>query len=419
MKQIKLRFPEFVDDWKPYKVSEITNFHKQGFYTTEDYCNDKKYYLLRGTDLSNNRLQLNDTPKINATEKDYQAFKVKTGDFLVVRSGTVGTYGIVYQEIPAIFGSYLINFRFDHSKVKNEFFGYFYQSDLFKRQLNKIIQQSANTNINAENIKSTIIQLPSLNEQQKITSLFSELDTLIQSAEKELEGYRELKQGMLQKMFPKKGEKVPEIRFPEFTDDWEQRKFGEVLETVTDYVAAGSFADLAKNVEYKDYPDYAQLIRTMDLKNGFTSAQKVYVNKNAFDYLHRVNMDKECIILPNIGNCGEVYYVKPESLPYKHNVLGPNAIFVRSETCANNFLSILFQAKDFQTKLKLIVSPNGQTKFNKTELKGIDLILPSNVYEQEKIGQYFENLDNLIALQQKELDGYKELKKGLLQQMFC
>lgn len=90
-----------------------------------------------------------------------------------------------------------------------------------------------------------------------------------------------------------------------------------------------------------------------------------------------------------------------------------------SETCANNFLSILFQAKDFQTKLKLIVSPNGQTKFNKTELKGIDLILPSNVYEQEKIGQYFENLDNLIILQQKELDGYKELKKGLLQQMFC
>ena len=188
-----------------------------------------------------------------------------------------------------------------------------------------------------------------------------------------------------------------------FAISWEQRKFGEVLETVTDYVAAGSFADLAKNVEYKDYPDYAQLIRTKDLKNGFTSTQEVYVNKNAFDYLYRVNMDKECIILPNIGNCGEVYYVKPESLPYEHNVLGPNAIFVRSETCANNFLSILFQAKDFQTKLKLIVSPNGQTKFNKTELKGIDLILPRDVYEQEKIGQYFSNLDRLITLHQRKL----------------
>ena len=185
-------------------------------------------------------------------------------------------------------------------------------------------------------------------------------------------------------------------------DAWEQRKLGEVLETVTDYVAAGSFADLAKNVEYKDSPDYAQLVRTMDLKNGFTSSQEVYVDKNAFDYLYRVNMDKECIILPNIGNCGEVYYVKPENLPYKCNVLGPNAIFVRSEKYANDFLFILFQAKDFQSKLKLIVSPNGQTKFNKTELKKIDLVLPIDKAEQEKIGAYFIKLDTLIALHQRE-----------------
>jgi len=173
------------------------------------------------------------------------------------------------------------------------------------------------------------------------------------------------------------------------------------LEIVTDYVAAGSFADLAKNVEYHDKPDYAQLVRTMDLKNGFTSSQEVFVDENAFNYLYRVNLDKECIILPNIGNCGEVYFVRPEALPYKHNVLGPNAILVRSETNSNLFFSTLFQAKDFQTKLSLIVSPNGQTKFNKTELKQIELLLPSSEKEQNKIGEYFANLDNLITLHQR------------------
>ena len=185
---------------------------------------------------------------------------------------------------------------------------------------------------------------------------------------------------------------------------WEQRKLGDVLETVTDYVAAGSFADLAKNVEYHDKPDYAQLVRTMDLKNGFTSSQEVFVDENAFNYLYRVNLDKECIILPNIGNCGEVYYVRPEALPYKHNVLGPNAILVRSETNSNLFLSTLFQAKDFQTKLSLIVSPNGQTKFNKTELKQIELLLPNSEKEQNKIGEYFANLDNLITLHHRKLN---------------
>lgn len=165
--------------WEQRKVAEITTFHKQGFYTTEGYDDDKKYYLLRGTDLIENKLRLSGTPKIDATENDYNAFKAQVGDFLIVRSGTVGTYGIVYEEIPAIFGSYLIDFRFDHDEVTNEFFGYFYQSDLFKNQLRQIIQQSANTNINAENIKSTVIQLPNINEQKEIGVLFEKLDNVI------------------------------------------------------------------------------------------------------------------------------------------------------------------------------------------------------------------------------------------------
>lgn len=394
MKQPKLRFPEFTGDWKQHKFEDVVTIGSGKDYKHLESGN-VPVYGTGGYMLSVNQA-------LSESEDAVGIGRKGTIDKPYILRAPFWTVDTLFYCIP--------NKGFDLTFTNC----LFQNVDWKKKDESTGVPSLSKVIIN--NVKTYV---PSLEEQQKIASLFSELDTLIQSAEKELDGYREFKQGMLQKMFPKKGETTPEIRFPEFTGDWEHRKFGEVLETVTDYVAAGSFADLAKNVEYKDYPDYAQLIRTMDLKNGFTSAQEVYVDKNAFDYLHRVNMDKECIILPNIGNCGEVYYVKPESLPYEHNVLGPNAIFVRSETCANNFLSILLQAKDFQTKLKLIVSPNGQTKFNKTELKGIDLILPGNVYEQEKIGQYFENLDSLIALQQKEIDGYKELKKGLLQQMFC
>lgn len=197
----EIRFTGFTDDWEQRKVSEITSFHKQGFYTTETYNEKKKYYLLRGTDMTGNRLILKDTPKINATESDYKAFKAQVGDFLIVRSGTVGTYGIVYEDIPAIFGSYLIDFRFDKSQVTNEFFGYFYQSDLFTNQLRQIIQQSANTNINAENIKSTSIKIPSIPEQNKIGKYFSNLDNLIALYQRKLEKLKQIKQAMLHKMF--------------------------------------------------------------------------------------------------------------------------------------------------------------------------------------------------------------------------
>ncbi len=197
----EIRFEGFTDDWEQRKVSEITKFHKQGFYTTEDYDDNKKFYLLRGTDLTENKLILKDTPKINATDKDYQAFKTEIGDFLIVRSGTVGTYGIVYDDIPAIFGSYLIDFRFDTEQVTNEFFGYFYQSDSFKKQLNQIVQRSANTNINAENIKSTSIMLPSLDEQKKISGYLDQLDNLITLHQRKLEKLKNIKKSMLEKMF--------------------------------------------------------------------------------------------------------------------------------------------------------------------------------------------------------------------------
>ena len=198
----EIRFVGFTGDWEQRKVSEITKFHKQGFYTTEEYDDYKKYYLLRGTDLTENKLVLKDTPKINATEKDYQAFKTEVGDFLIVRSGTVGTYGIVYDNIPAIFGSYLIDFRFDMEQVTNEFFGYFYQSEYFKIQLRQIVQQSANTNINAENIKSTSIMLPTLVEQQKISEYMINLDNLITLHQRKSDSLKEIKKFMLQNMFP-------------------------------------------------------------------------------------------------------------------------------------------------------------------------------------------------------------------------
>lgn len=148
-------------------------------------------------------------------------------------------------------------------------------------------------------------------------------------------------------------------------------------------------------------PDYAQLVRTTDLKSNFLNKDFIYVNKHAFDFLYRVNLNLECIIMPNIGNCGEIYYINPNKLPYKHNVLGPNAIYVRSSTNNNKFLSYSFECERFQKSLKLIVSPNGQTKFNKTELKTLDVII-TNKIEENKIGELFDNIDNLITLHQRK-----------------
>jgi len=176
------------------------------------------------------------------------------------------------------------------------------------------------------------------------------------------------------------------------------------METVTDYVAAGSFADIASNVEYRNSPDYAQLVRTVDLKHQFKNNDFIYVDKKAFDYLWRVNLNTESIVLPNIGaNIGEAYYIEPSLLPYENNVLGPNAIYLKSKHSAK-FMYSLFQADDFQNKLSVSIASSGQPKFNKTELKEILLSVPK-ADEQEKIGVFFSNLDHLITLHQRNSYG--------------
>lgn len=337
--------------------------------------------------------------------------KVSKGDFVISLRSFQG--GIEYSEYDGIVSPAYTILK-PINDISAGFYRNYFKTDSFIDRLNGAVYGIRDgKQIGYEDFGDMYVHCPPLAEQERIAEILMQCDKVIELKQELIFELTKLKKERLRTMFPVKDHDKPEVRFSGFSDSWELRKLGEVAETVTDYVAAGSFAEIAKNVVYHDEPDYAQLVRTMDLKNGFASSQEVFVDEKAFNYLHRVNLDKECIILPNIGNCGEVYFIRPEGLPYKHNVLGPNAIYVRSETSDNLFLSTLFQAKDFQTKLALIVSPSGQTKFNKTELKQIELKVPATKNEQYMIASYFEELDNLITLHQRELEESKKKKKAL------
>lgn len=184
--------------------------------------------------------------------------------------------------------------------------------------------------------------------------------------------------------------------------NWEYKPVSEIFETVTDFVAAGSFADLHDNVIYNSEKDFAQLIRTTDLKNNFSNQQFVYVNEHAFNYLWRVNLSEECIILPNIGNCGEVYYLHPSMLVYPNNVLGPNAIMVRSKSHNQKYLAFALKGSNFQRQLSQIVSQVAQSKFNKTNLKKLLLPVPPMevqkqiVAELDKVNEVIKDCRELL-----------------------
>ena len=249
-----------------------------------------------------------------------------------------------------------------------------------ENQLRKIVSSGARMdgllNISFDEYTSVSVLLPGTEEQDRIADFFRHLDNLITLHQRK---YLQKKKTSL---------------------TWKQCKLEDVMDTVTDYVAAGSFEDIRNNVTYLNEPGYAQLVRTVDLKKKFTNNDSVYVDESAFKYLWRVNLNDECIVLPNIGaNIGEVYFVEPSGLPYDNNVLGPNAILLK----ANEDTYFAFTALNnltFQKQLFENVGSSGQPKFNKTELKSIQLYMPQNE-EQVKIEQYFRQLDHLITLHRR------------------
>lgn len=187
----------------------------------------------------------------------------------------------------------------------------------------------------------------------------------------------------------------------------EWKELGEVCDTVTDFTAAGSFASNTKNVKYIQEASFAQLVRTTDLKSGFKGNNFVYVDEHAFNYLYRVNLDQESLVMPNVGNCGEIYYVEPENLPYENNVLGPNALLVRSSRENNRYLFHLFQSGQFQNELAKITSSTGQTKYNKTNLKKIRIPIPP-LEIQKKIVQILDKFTDYVTELTSELTSRKK-----------
>ena len=197
-------------------------------------------------------------------------------------------------------------------------------------------------------------------------------------------------------------------------DGVERKKLGDVCSICTDYTAAGSFAAIAKNVQYLSEENYALLVRTMDIKSKFSKGNPIYVDKHAFEYLWRVQLSVDSIILPNIGNCGEVYYLKPQDIPYKNAVLAPNAILLRSENCNMRFLYYILQSSAFQWALHRITTPGGQTKFNKTDLKKLEIPVPSRPVQDEivrildKFTELEKELEKELELRRKQHEFYRD-----------
>lgn len=268
--------------------------------------------------------------------------------------------------------------------------------------LTSLVQVGALPSYNAGDVESMEIYLPSLLEQEQIGGFFKQLDNLITLHQRKYDKLTNVKKSMLEKMFPKNGSNVPEIRFKGFTDAWKQRKLGE-LGTIT----TGSTPSTAIPDYYSD--DGIVWVTPTDICENITfeSARKL---SDLGQQVGRV-VPKNTILVTCIASIGKNTMLgNTGSFNQQINGLTPN-----ENECDPYFL--LTESALWSAKMKSSAAAGTMQIVNRTEFSELKTWLPSLI-EQQAISDFFRQLDHLITLHQRKLEKLEQIKQAMLHKMF-
>ncbi|PQD51597.1 restriction endonuclease subunit S [Enterococcus faecium] len=378
--QPEIRFPGFTEDWEERKLRDITE-RVRG--------NDGRMDLPTLTiSASSGWLDQRDRFSGNIAGKEQKNYTLLKKGQLSYNHGNskLAKYGVVcelttYDEalVPRVYHSFDTN-----ELASSNFIEYMFATKRPDRELAKLVSSGARMdgllNINFDEFMGINVSVPSVEEQQKIGTFFKQIDDTIALHQSKLDLLKETKKGFLQKMFPKNGAKVPEIRFSGFTGDWEDREFSEIVKTT------GYKAYLSEAFEVGEYPVIQQGDKPI----------LGYSDKKPFENF-------EDVVL--FGDHTLSLY-KPET-PFLVATDGLKIITVPN--FSGSFLLSLLE--------KYVPESQGY-KRHFTILKKEQVAFPTDVKERVLIGEFFTQIDRTITLHERELDLLKETKKGFLQKMF-
>ena len=303
----------------------------------------------------------------------------------------------------------------DNKSCYSDFLVTYYGTSLWHKEVKEIASEGARNhgllNVSPSDFFRTKLVIPQdFEEQRKIGAFFTQLDNTITLQQRKLNSLQKLKKGLLQKMFPKNGENIPEIRFPEFSDAWKQRKLREVVKEFyngqTPYRQNKAY--WGGNVNWLTSGDLNRDVVTNTIEKITEEGQKA----------SRLRIiPKETLVIAIMGleaagtrgNCG--------ILGIDTTINQACMALIANESIATK--DFLFQwYKAFGNRLALkFTQGTKQQNYNEELLGNLDISYPS-LKEQQQIGAFFTQLDNTITLQQRKLESLQKLKKGLLQQMF-
>ncbi|MEB7408374.1 restriction endonuclease subunit S [Mammaliicoccus sciuri] len=411
--QPKLRFKGFRGDWDKIKIGELAEIVRgsspRPISDPRWFDNNSDIGWLRISDVTKQNGRITNLEQKISKEAENKTRVLYDKHLLLSIAATVGKPVINYVKT-GVHDGFLI---FINPLFEIE---YMYQwLDAFRPKWKKYGQPGSQVNLNSELVKSQSIYIPQNKEQQKIGTFFKQLDATIELYQKQLSLVKEQKKGFLQNMFPKDGEKVPELRFKGFSGDWDEKKLGEVSEIID--------GDRGKN--YPSISDFSNKGHTLFLnasnvtKNGFSFGQNQYINEVKSDSMGKGKLEEGDIILTTRGSIGNIaWYDRNISTLFPFVRINSGMLILRTKnTESPNFISQYLKSPIGRKQINFISFGSAQPQLTKKDIS-LYLIKKPILKEQQKIGSFFKQLDENIELLENKLNDLNKLKKGFLQKMF-
>ena len=398
----RLRFPGFNDAWEQRKLGECVKFKITNSFSRENlnYENGKVRNIHYG-DIHTKFQALFDiakekVPFINSAmniDKISEDFYCKEGDLVFAdASEDLKDVGKSIEIInlnneKVLSGLHTLLARPSEKKFSKGFNGYLFQSSNVRLQIQKQAQGSKVLSINTGRLSSVVLSFPALEEQTAIGDFFRQLDAAIASHQRKLERVKELKKSLLQKMFPKDGEAFPELRFPNFTDAWEQRKLGEILEINQIPVPKPSSSYIRLGIRSHGKGTFHEQV---EAGSGL-----------AVDTMFKVETDN---LIINITFAWELALAVTDAEDDGKLVSHRFPQYKFKSQYSPTFFKNLIYDKKFKSDL-MLASPGGAGRnrvLKKSEFLDIERTVPKQIEEQTAIGDFFRQLDAAIASHQRK-----------------
>ncbi|MFW7409293.1 restriction endonuclease subunit S [Vagococcus fluvialis] len=400
----------FHNDWEQRKLKDVTN-HRGGTAIEKYFSDEGKYKVISIGSYGLDSKYVDQ--KIRAISNEITDGRtVKKGELTMVlndktANGTIIGRSLLIEEDD----KYVINQRTEIVSPLKDFdssFAYVILNNSFREKVRKIVQGGTQIYVNYSAVENLSLEIPSLEEQQKIGAFFKSLDDTIALQNCKLEEMQLYKKAMLQKMFPKNGEKAPEIRFDGYNDDWEQRKLKDVTNHRGGTAIEKYFSDEGK---YKVIS-----IGSYGLDSKYVD-QKIRAISNEITDGRTVKKGELTMVLNDKTANGTII---GRSLLIEEDdkyVINQRTEIVSPLKDFDSSFAYVILNNSFREKVRKIVQGGTQIYVNYSAVENLSLEIPS-LEEQQKIGAFFKSLDDTIALQNNKLNKLKEMKKALLQKMF-